>query len=208
MSERRKRGSYLYRGEQKRSPIFMISFLVFGLLIVVAFIIDFAGMADRRQNAAPDTTGELQRIVLGMGGKRYVDKKGFFSIERPTGWKVQTYPESKPYNVRFLGPNGADISITASKVEYNSFNTLVRHVKQIEKEYGINMNIETTEFLDRPVIKRATTLHHSKVISFDFLKDNVAHHIQLSTPHSMAEKYEPVLLDVINTYQLSTPAKS
>ena len=192
-----------------RKQIFVIGMLLFGILLVAAFIADMTLLPKRRAKARPNNTRELQQLVLGMGGNRYEDpRKGLFSIVPPAGWQVSAYPESRPHNVRFIGANGADISITASKVEYNNFNTLLRRVKAIEKKYGLNMNIESHNFIHRPAVKRTTILHHTKVISFDFVENNVAHHIQVSTPHSMFDQYEPILMDVINTYEPFTPTEA
>ena len=44
-------------------------------------------------------------------------------------------------------------------------------------------------------------LHHARVLAIDFVENRVAHHILFTAPPDLFEKYEPVLLEVLNTYQ-------
>jgi hypothetical protein len=175
--------------------------MLLGLVLIVGLIIDIRMLNRKRSTASTGTTRELQSIVLNMDStKPYRDANGLFEMRPPSGWDIQTRPEGLPYNVVMYSPNGPDISITASRVDHNSIKKLKREIKNIEYRQALDTHIKETEFHGMPAIERTLNLHHSKVIALDFVQSNVAHHIQISIPHGLEEKYEPVLRDVVQTY--------
>jgi hypothetical protein len=189
--------------KQERGRQFLIfTLLAFALLAIIAFTADMFVFRKKRSETAVDPTAELQEVVLGLDGQAVVDPKaGLFSIVPPAGWKIVTGRSAKPHNLRFIGPNGSDISITATKVEYNTFDALVQKLERIQEQYGLNMNIEPIKLNDWPAAKRKTGLHYVTVVSIDFVKNYVAHHIQISIPHNRFETYYPVLMDIVKTYR-------
>lgn len=151
---------------------------------------------------------ELQNILLGLGGPRYVDPSGLFSVVLPAGWQTATPPESGSYNVVLYGPNGADMSIMATPVDYDDLPSLFKDIEQSERQTSIRTDIEAIRFQGRAAAKRTCKLHHVRVLAIDFVENRVAHHILCTTPPELFEQYEPVLMEIINTYQTSNPATS
>jgi hypothetical protein len=184
-----------------RSVLLKIVFLSFVLLVIVAIVADISRMRRQIPKYVPDVPTELQNILLGLGGPRYVDPNGLFSVVPPAGWQTATPPESGSYNVVFYGPNGADMSIMATPVDYDDLPSLFKDVEESERQTGIRTAFEAIRFQGRSAVKRTCKLHHVRVLAIDFVENRVAHHILFATPPEVFEKYEPVLMDVMNTYQ-------
>ncbi|NCC50827.1 MAG: hypothetical protein EOM20_06370 [Spartobacteria bacterium] len=185
------------RGKQ----ILLVAGLLLGLALVAGIIIDARTIERRRRSPGNDSATEVQNIILDMDSAPYVDPDRLFSITAPAGWTVTQQPEGTPYNVTFRSRNGPEISIVATRVDYNNFTRLKKDIKSIEQQQGINAHIEEPGFIGREAIRRTMGLHHSKVVTYDFIEDHVAHHIQVSIPHSLTNRYEPVLMDIIETYE-------
>ena len=86
-------------------------------------------------------------------------------------------------------------------MEYNSLVTLRKRIEAVQRDYGLNMNIVQTNWNGREIIQRTTVLHASKVRTLDFVENYVGHNIQISIPHSLYDRYLPVLLDVAASYK-------
>ena len=183
---------------------------IFGLLAVIAFMADLfvAGRGGKNSSGyLVDVPTDLQNLVLGLTGPRYVDRSGLFTIVPPAGWNRTTAPDCNPYNVVFSSMCGPDISIMASRVSYNDLPTLFKEIEGSEKEYGIRTQVETIRFLGRPAVLRTCDALNSKIFSIDFVDNYVAHHILCGVPPPYYDKYRPVLMSVLETYEpLSPPA--
>jgi len=119
----------------------------------------------------------------------------------PAGWRTALPPDSGSYNVVFFGPNGADMSIMATPVDYDDLPSLFKDIEKSERQTSIRTDFEAIRFQNRSAVKRTCMLHHVRVLAIDFVENRVAHHILFTTPPELFEKYEPVLMEVINTYQ-------
>lgn len=183
------------------SPLLNLTLLVFGFLVCVALVVDLTYHPSRPEANFPDVVTELQTMVLGLDGPRYVDRSGLFSIVKPAGWRYDTFPDCKPYNVEFFSPNGARIGIMAVPIKYNDLPSLFADIESRESEYDIRTDLEAFRFQGRPAVKRHCTLSRIRVVAVDFVDSYVAHHILCSVPVEVFDKYEPVLMDLINTYQ-------
>ena len=186
---------------QGRRIFLQIGLLVFGLLVVAALIVDMTGFVHKKVHRPPDVTTELQNIVLGLDGPRFADSNGLFSIVIPAGWKVSKPPESDPYNVVFVGTHSADISIMAKPVSYNTLPELFTEIEKHEKQFGLSTKVDTIRFRGRPAVKRSGRLMRVKIFAIDFVEDHVAHHIMCAVSPEYFDRYEPVLMDVLNTYE-------
>ena len=186
---------------QGRRIFLQIGLLVFGLLVVAALIVDMTGFVHKKVHRPPDVTTELQNIVLGLDGPRFADSNGLFSIVIPAGWKVSKPPESDPYNVVFVGTHSADISIMAKPVNYNTLPELFTEIEKHEKQFGLSTRVDTIRFRGRPAVKRSGRLMRVKIFAIDFVEDHVAHHIMCAVSPEYFDRYEPVLMDVLNTYE-------
>jgi len=177
--------------------------LAFGLALIVGIILDIRTLENKKDLIPLNYSSDIQTLILGLTEKPYMDEDRLFSLIPPSGWRVEENPEGTGYNVTFRSPNGPEISIMATKVDYNDFQQLKRKIKNIEKQYGMNTHMEESGFIGREAIRRTAGLQLSKVITYDFIESNVAHHIQVAMPHELAAKYEPILMDIIETYEPS-----
>lgn len=171
------------------------------LLVILTIVLDVRSMLKRRPRSAPNVATELQNILLGLGGERYQDPSGLFSLVPPAGWQVVRRPDADPYNVVFWGPNGADMSIMATPVGYDDLPSLFKDIEKSERQTSIRTEYEAIKIQGRPAVRRTSKLFHSRLLAIDFVENHIAHHILIATPPTLYEKYEPVLMEVINTYQ-------
>lgn len=189
------------RGENKSRMILKMTFLIVGAVAVLGLLADLTRWVRKTQlNSAPPPEMEIQNIILESSPNVFRDVNGLFTVHAPAGWDIIAWPASTPYNVTFQSRNGPSISITATRIEYNSMVTLEKRIRAIQADYGINMNIVQTNWNGRDIIQRTTILHASKVLTIDFVENYVGHNIQISIPHSLYDRYAPVLLDVVASY--------
>ncbi len=189
-------------GENKSGMILKITLLVVGAAVILALLADLNKWVRKTKlNPVPPPETELQNIILDSSPRVFRDVNGFFTMNAPAGWDITSWPKSTPYNVTFQSPNGPSLSITATKVEYNSMVTLRKRVEAIQTNFGLNMNIVQTNWNGREIIQRTTILHASKVLTLDFVENYVGHNIQISIPHSLYDRYAPVLLDIAASYK-------
>jgi hypothetical protein len=188
-------------------PWLRFVFLAFGLLVIVAIVIDQKWLIKRRKALAPNPTEELQAIVLDHASEpEYTDVEGLFAITPPPRWKTFAPPNAEDFDVIFRGQNDADIRVLATPVEYNDFQILLSEIQKLEKKYGINMNIEPGRFNGMRCIRRTVDLHRSKLLMIDFVTNHVAHHLEISIPYRYYDKFRPVLMDVVESYRPLAPA--
>jgi len=181
-------------------PILQVGLLTAGILFVIAIIADLS-IPPKTDPNYPNVTTELRDALLNPPGARYVDPKGLFSIGCPPGWSRTDRPDCAPYDVIFFSPNRASISIMATRVKYNDLPSLFKDIEKNEAEYGIRTDVETIRFNNMPAIKRTCTLNTVIIFSIDFVDNYVAHHILCRAPKDYYDKYVPVLMELLNTYQ-------
>jgi hypothetical protein len=191
--------------EKNRVPLKVI-FLVLGVLVVIALMADLAWMSKPARPVLYDVPTDLQNLVLNLHGERYVHPDGRFSIVKPAGWRMKVRPESHPYDVVFYGPNATDISIMATPVKYNTLPELMKDLEQSERESGLAMNKDPFFFKGAPAVKRLARLRTTSVLALDFVRNNVAYHVICGVPPEYFEQYEPVLMDVLNTWEFGDPS--
>lgn len=201
VSPRETRPRPSFREPLGRRIWFKLAFMVVGLMIVLALIADLRSMGRRRPLGYVDVTEELQQLVLGLDGPRYADPQQLFSIVRPAGWRMFTPPDSRPYNVIFRGPNQAAVSILVSRVPYNDLPSLMRAIEERERAAGIRTQVEALFFQGMPAVRRTAGLVTARVMSLDFVRDHVAHHILCEAPPELFDRYRPFFEDLLNTYR-------
>jgi hypothetical protein len=182
-------------------PGVQVALLGFGLIVVVALVADLSHMPVKHKTVDEGITSDLQEMVLGMKGARYVDPSGRFSIVPPAGWRIVRPPDCTPYHVTFLGPNSCDLNIMVTPVAYTELPQLVKDIERTENRASIATDKESFFFKSIPAIRRHASLHRQKVIAIDFLANGMAHHILCGIPQELYARYEPILMDVINTYE-------
>lgn len=182
------------------SPVKLV-LLVLGVLVVVGLMADFSRLARKAPQPSFDAGDDLRNLALGMEGERFVHPKGYFSIVKPAGWRMSVLPASHPYDVAFLGPAAADISIMVTKVGYDTLPELVKDIEESERSSGIVTQKDPFFFKGMPAVKRVARLRSTSVMAFDFVKNGLAHHVMCGIPPEHFEQYETVLTELLNTYE-------
>lgn len=188
------------RAREKNSPIKLV-LLALGVLVVVGLMADFSRLARKAPQPSFDVGDDLRNLALGMEGERFVHPKGYFSIVKPAGWRMSVLPESHPYDVVFLGPAAADISIMVTEVGYDTLPELVKDIEESERSSGIVTQKDPFFFKGMPAVKRVARLRSTSVMALDFVKNGLAHHVMCGIPPEHFEQYETVLMELLNTYE-------
>ncbi len=141
-----------------------------------------------------------------LAKEAYTDPKGFFKIIPPQGWQKQEYPQDPRGKVAFIAPvSQTDLRVLAKAVDIPDYETLIRNLKDKEKQLGVEMNIEPTVFNRMPAVKRLATITMQgvtlKFLWIDLLIDGVSHNIQYSAPPSLFEKHRDTAWKSMLTYQ-------
>jgi hypothetical protein len=137
-----------------------------------------------------------------LDSKRYVDPKGNFSIVPPAGWKAQEYPSDPRGKVAFEAPEGRmDLRVLTNAVDFKTIDDLVTSLKSIEGRIGMSTNIRKTTFLGRAAVERSMTIKGVRLATVDFLVGQTAHNLQFAAPPGLFEKYQPLALLSMQTYE-------
>ncbi len=178
--------------------------LILAALAVLALVLDLRRLQSRLQGggaSAEGASGDRKDLVLGLGGPRYADPAGRFSLVPPRGWRMERQPEGTTYDVSFYGPGRMDLSLQVSESPTESFGDLLKKIWAIEKKMDADMHVETFTFAGRTAVKRTMRLYTQKLLVIDFVEGGVAHHLQFGAPPEVFDQYLPQVLDLLETYQ-------
>jgi len=165
------------------------------IVIVLVFYLVF-GIWYVESNIAQETKGQLSQT-------RYVDPKGYFKIVPPAGWRIQEYPQDLRGKVAFINPESSniDLRVLVNAIDFSTVEELIAMCKDVEKHYGIITNIEEITFSSGPAVRRSFHLGGIKVYSIDFLVGKVKHNLQYAAPPNKYDKYLPVVMKSMETYE-------
>ncbi|MDZ4199068.1 MAG: hypothetical protein U1E27_07270 [Kiritimatiellia bacterium] len=198
----RRNSQILHRREMRSNPAIKILALVAGLVLVAALAVDLF-RESRRFQSIPRLPSDQDpsALILGLQDRIYRDPRDRFQLRVPASWAVFTSADIAPYDVLIRGPRGIEISIRSVKVEEERFDLLLEEIRGIEEQWGVNMNLQTNVFRDRPSAERYARLITQSVRIRDFLADGHAHHLQAAAPREAYEALEPLLLEIMATYE-------
>jgi hypothetical protein len=199
------------RGTTSRTPWIRLLLLAFALACAVALVADLARMraltaGNAEERRAALRKADLQRLILGLAGERYVGPAGRFSMIPPDGWTVKEGGEEDPYDVTFTGPFGQTLSVLTADAEGSDMASLERLLLRKEEDLGLRTHIAPLRIGGQTAFRRRTSLMEEIALAVDFIVDGVAHHILFSAPREMFEEYEPVILNLLETYRPGTDA--
>ena len=204
---RRARRGFRYRSvvdnRSRNVRRFLVPLLV--ILTVGGVILGRQGAEQKRRSVRGNASRDIQQVILGLLEEPYRDPSGLFTIVPPAGWKRISHSSDNPYNVVFRSPNGPDISILATPTEDEDVADLLRRVDQTERDIAVEMNIEFDRFKDYRAVQRTIGLLGVKVRTIDFIANGVSHHIQIAVDPALFDKYLPVMMDVVETYEPLPP---
>ena len=95
------------RRQEARKNRFRWAVWIFGLLLAVALVADLRNISARmgtfQRTGTERRKGDAEDIVGGLGGARYVDPGGLFSLVPPRNWGRTEKPSGTFFNVLFQG---------------------------------------------------------------------------------------------------------
>ena len=182
-----------------------IALLICAALALAALVADLRYFGRRAAARAPAVAGPrpgaAADILAGLDDPRYQDPGGLFSLVPPRHW-VRVRPEpGSGFQTVFKGPHNMDMAIMVAVSNNATFDSLVADLRRIERQLSANMPMEITFIGPHRAIKRSAQLFKNKVLLIDFLTGNLAHHIQFSIPPELFDEYEPVFVQLLQTYE-------
>lgn len=177
---------------------------VLAALLVVALLADLRHVSRRLENFR--RTGKLARrgdaadIANGLGGARYADPGGLFSLVPPRNWIRVEKPVNSFFNVVFQGPYGMDMCIQVVATNGLTFDKLVENLRRVERSLAADTHMDFAYVGPVRAVKRSAQLFKTKLLMLDFVTGDLAHHVQFSVPPELYDEYEPVFLRLMQTY--------
>lgn len=169
---------------KRLAVVFTVFHLVFG----------FNSIWCTESNGAEKTREKLSRT-------RYVHPKGYFKITPPQGWRIVEYPQDPRGKVAFIRAKNVDLRVIARAADFDSFEGLLKLVKDIERRTGINTNIQKIFFLGRTAVKRNFIFKGYELLQIDLMEGNIKNNLQYCAPQGVYDKYLAVATKSMNTYE-------
>lgn len=157
---------------------------------------------------AKESAQKGQKDATRLSKTQYIDPEGYFKLHPPEGWKINEYSDDPRGKVSFIGPEAnVDLRILASIKDFSSFDNLWeadrKNAEDIKKRFGIFFTLEKENFLDRPAIKRTWVYKGIKFFAIDFMVSNIRHDLQYASPQKGYDKYLPIVLKAMETFEPS-----
>lgn len=203
-SRRRERREEQQRGARHR--MFRVGVIgVFTAVLLVALGADVKNLSRRvtrfQRTGKESRQGDAADIRAGLNGPRYVDPQGRFQVVAPAHWTQVEKPADGLFDVYFRGPFGMDMGIQTVVTPGFTFDQLVARLKQVERGLAADTHMEFAYVGPYRAIRRTAQLFKSKVLMLDFVTGDLSHHVQFATPPELFDEYEPVFLEVMQTYE-------
>ena len=165
-------------------------------------VVCFCGCADTPRST-PRAFAATPPAAKTLATQRYKDPNGYFTILPPAGWRVETYPGDPRGKVAFHGPDGADLRILVSTVDYNDFESLLAEFREKQRQLRgkVDMDLETVEFQDRKAVKKTFAFRGTRFVAYDFMVENVSHDLQYGAPQGAFHKYLPLVTMSMESYE-------
>jgi len=186
--------------------VMKLGLVLFALAAVVALLLDLHTIS-RSPTRGFSPAEDIRRLRAGLHGPRYVDPHGRFSLVEPAGWQKVLPPRSEAYDVIFRGPCGTELRIMTRSVPYSDFDSLVRQIRKSQKRFGIYPEMQPVKFHGLTALRRRARLFHAQIMTLDFVRDGVEHHILFSSPPDLFSNYLPVIEQLLETYRIGAPRR-
>ena len=128
------------------------------------------------------------------------DPLGRFELTLPAGWQVRTGEAVAPRAALFRGPGQVEIEVEVRTLATPRLDALMDEFRAYEKEYGVETHLQVTRFGERPAIERRVRMFQKWNLVIDFLEGNQAHHLLAALPIKDADRLEPSIRAILNTY--------
>jgi len=179
----------------------------FALLFVLAMIYDAVDLSDRVASGdfalrrEERIAADIARLKDGLKSEAIRGPEGKFKFVPPAGWLIDPLGNEGYFDLTFRSPEGMEINLLASAVDYSDFETLLENVESKEEEVGFIMHIEDGIFLQYPAIYRNMKLETQRVYMIDFLANGRAHHLMFAAPYELFDDYIMTIRQVLETYR-------
>ncbi len=128
------------------------------------------------------------------------DPAGRFGLTLPAGWQVRTGAAVAPRAALFRGPDSVEIEVEVRTLTNPRLDALMDEFRAYEREYGVQTHLQITRFGDRPAIERRVRMFQKWNLVIDFLEGNQVHHLLAALPIKDADRLEPAIRAILNTY--------
>lgn len=177
-----------------------MGFLKF-LLIFLVFVMFLSGCAKESAQQGQKDTARLSET-------QFIDPDGYFRLYPPGGWKINQYSDDPRGKVSFTGPAAnVEFRVLSSVKDFSSLDDLWKvdqeNAESIKNRFGISITFEKEIFLDRLAIKRTWILRGIKFLAIDFMVSKIRHDLQYSSPQKRYDKYLPLVLKAMETFDPS-----
>ena len=191
------------RQEARKARIRWILWVLAALLLL-ALLADLRHVSRRledfRRTGKLARRGDADDIAGGLGGARYADPAGLFSLVPPRHWIRVEKPVNSFFNVVFQGPYGMDMCIQVVATNGLTFDKLVENLRRVERSLAADTHMDFAYVGPTRAVKRSAQLFKTKLLMLDFVTGDLAHHVQFSVPPELYDEYEPVFLRLMQTY--------
>ena len=186
-------------------PMFTVAMMLFGILIIVAFIMDGKKLMSQPPPIASPDAAKAMLIDVTTTTNRYVDAHYAYSISLPEGWYQTTGEEADPFDLVFRGPNLMSLGIQVTEVPYEKIDDLVGRMRSMEKEQSVNTHIEIVTYRDHPAVRRQARLTRLVIQSLDVLAGGKEYHLQFKVPSDIYDVYQPAVDAMLDTFAPAKP---
>jgi hypothetical protein len=179
----------------------------FALLFVLAMIYDALDLSDRIESGEfalrrdERIARDIARLKAGLKAEAIQGPADKFQFVPPAGWLIDPLGNEGYFDLTFRSPEGMEINLLASEVDYNDFETLRENVERKEEQVGFIMHIEEGIFLQYPAVYRNMKLETQRVHMIDFLANGRAHHLMFAAPYELFDDYIMTIRQVLETYR-------
>jgi hypothetical protein len=191
--------------QERRKNRFRWILWVFSLLLLAALVTDMRNISRRlsrfQRTGTAAHKGDAADIAGGLGGARYVDPAGLFSLVPPRNWVQVKKPADSFFSVVFQGPYGMDMGVQVVATNGLTFDKLVDTLRRVERSLAADTHMDFAYVGPFRAVKRSVQLFKSKLLILDFATGDLEHHVQFSMPPALYDEYEPVFLRLMQTYE-------
>ena len=177
----------------------------FSALLLVALMSDIRNISRRlgdfQRTGKLSHKGDAADLASGLGGARYADPSGLFSLVPPRNWVRVKEPVNSFFNVVFQGPYGMDMCIQVVATNGLTFDKLVENLRRVERSLAADTHMDFAYVGPYRAVKRSAQLFKTKLLMMDFVTGDLEHHVQFSVPPELYDEYEPVFLRLMQTYE-------
>lgn len=87
------------------------------------------------------------------------------------------------------------------RISYDDYEHMLEDIRNIEKQSGVDMNIEEITFMERYAVRRNITANQNRMIMIDFMEGYITHNLMYSAPSGKYDRYLEITMTSMDTYE-------